>query len=174
VLQRTVGPQQPPPLPKRSAPSITGVRPQSRIDGFTQPNGAKSAGGTAEAVAEGLKRLPSEPIPVHFDGVEISARADGRLVDIAVLRRSGEEYILGHRTPQGAVAPARCHLGLRLVRINPDDSVDLVFRRTWAVTWSAATAPSPSRTSPRAESTPASASRTATSPPSSWAAAPRR
>ncbi|MCA9552057.1 MAG: hypothetical protein KC933_18600, partial [Myxococcales bacterium] len=62
-----------------------------------------------------------------FDGVEVSARVDGKLVDIAVLRKGGEEYILGHRTPQGAVAPARCHLGLRLVRINPDDSVDLVF-----------------------------------------------
>ncbi|MCB9652157.1 MAG: FHA domain-containing protein [Deltaproteobacteria bacterium] len=130
VLQATVGPQKPPPLPKRSAaPSLIGVRPQSRIDGFTTrpvppPPPRKS---TAQHLAEGLQRLPKEPVPVHFDGVEVSARVDGKLVDIAVLRKGGEEYILGHRTPQGAVAPARCHLGLRLVRINPDDSVDLVF-----------------------------------------------
>ncbi len=103
-------PSSPPPLPKKpSAPMrrmSPVVRPQSRIDDFD----------------------PSQPAPRNaFDGVEISARTKSRLVDIAVLRKSSEQYILGHRTPQGAVAPGRAHLGLRLLRINPDRTVDLVF-----------------------------------------------
>lgn len=101
----------PPPLPKRR--SATEARPRSRIDDFS----------------EAVKRLPDEPIPTHWDGVEVSARVNGQLVDISVLRKAGEEYILGHRTPQGAIAPARAHLGLRLVRVNKDDTVDLVFPR---------------------------------------------
>lgn len=103
-------PASPPPLPKKPAAPMRRmspvVRPQSRIDDFD----------------------PSQPAPRHaYDGVEISARTKSRLVDIAVLRKSGEQYILGHRTPQGAVAPGRAHLGLRLLRINPDRTVDLVF-----------------------------------------------
>ncbi|MEQ8280610.1 MAG: FHA domain-containing protein [Deltaproteobacteria bacterium] len=102
-------PSSPPPLPKTSRPARRAspvVRPKSRIDDFD----------------------PSQPAPrTAFDGVEISARTKSRLVDIAVLRKGNEQYILGHRTPQGAVAPGRAHLGLRLLRINPDRTVDLVF-----------------------------------------------
>ena len=93
-----------PKISKHAPP--THVRPQSRIDDF-DPS--------------------AEPAGMVYDGVEISARAGGRLVDVAVLRKSQEQYILGHRTPQGAVAPGRAHLGLRLLRINDDRSVDLVF-----------------------------------------------
>lgn len=84
---------------------------------------------------------PSEPIggferslgPVSqtgaagFRSVEVAARVDGRLVSFAALRDPFDEYILGYPTPQGPLAPARQHLGLRLVKINEDRTVDLVF-----------------------------------------------
>jgi hypothetical protein len=62
-----------------------------------------------------------------FDAVEIAARANERLLDIATLRREGEQYVLGHRTPQGALAPPSNHAGLRLLRITQQRFVDLVF-----------------------------------------------
>ena len=96
------------PMVKRS---MTHARPKSRIDDF-DPSAPKP---------------PPLPAPIAYDGVEIAARTRGRLVDIAVLRRSSDQYILGHRTPQGAVAPGKAHLGLRLLRINDDRTVDLVF-----------------------------------------------
>lgn len=94
------------PMVKRS---LTHARPKSRIDDF-DPSAKPPP-------------LPS----TAYDGVEIAARTRGRLVDIAVLRRASDQYILGHRTPQGAVAPGKAHLGLRLLRINDDRTVDLVF-----------------------------------------------
>ncbi len=63
----------------------------------------------------------------HYDGIEIACRIGGRLADIAVLRKAGDQFILGHPTPQGSVAPAKAHVGLRLLRINEDQTVDLVF-----------------------------------------------
>lgn len=63
----------------------------------------------------------------HYDGVEIASRVGGRLADIAVLRKGGDQFILGHMTPQGSVAPAKAHIGLRLLRVNEDRTVDLVF-----------------------------------------------
>jgi hypothetical protein len=90
---------------------VTEARPRARLD---------SRESSREADLRGLD-------PAYFDGVEITARAHGQQLDVAVLRAAGEQYILGHATPQGAIAPARAHLGLRLVRINPDRTVDLVF-----------------------------------------------
>lgn len=66
---------------------------------------------------------------MHFDGIELASRVGGRLADIAVLRKAGDQFILGHPTPQGSVAPGKAHVGLRLLRINADRSVDLVFPR---------------------------------------------
>ncbi len=67
------------------------------------------------------------PVPVRFSGVEVLARAGGRLLDVAVLRESGQQYVLGHPTPQGVVAPCFAHPGLRLVRMHGPEQVDLVF-----------------------------------------------
>ncbi|MCK6552945.1 hypothetical protein L6R52_44390, partial [Myxococcota bacterium] len=67
------------------------------------------------------------PRSAEFEAIEISARARGALVDIAVLRNEGEQYVLGHKTPQGRVAPSTVHAGLRMARINADRTVDLVF-----------------------------------------------
>lgn len=61
------------------------------------------------------------------DAIEIAARSRGRLLDIAVLTQEGDQYVLGHPTPQGRLAPASAHPGLRLLRINADRTVDLVF-----------------------------------------------
>jgi len=108
----TKGGTTPAPALKRAAPRrATEARPKSRMDDFS----------------EAVQHLPNAPIPMHWDGIEVSARVQGKLVDISVLRSSKEEYILGHRTPQGAIAPASAHIGLRLVRINDDNTVDLVF-----------------------------------------------
>jgi hypothetical protein len=62
-------------------------------------------------------------------GVEVAVRERGKLIDVCVLRSPGEEYVLGHLTPEGRRAPERAHAGLRLLRINPDRTVDLVFPR---------------------------------------------
>jgi hypothetical protein len=100
-------PVQPPPLPQSPPPlprPATAVRPTSRIDDFDR----------------------SAPA---YDGIEISARAGGKVVDVSILKGPGDQYILGHSTPQGSIAPAKAHLGLRLVRINADRTVDLVFPR---------------------------------------------
>ena len=67
--------------------------------------------------------------PTAFRAVEITSRQNGRLMDIATLSENGQQYVLGYPTPQGAKAPACGHMGLRLVRINKDRSVDLVFPR---------------------------------------------
>lgn len=72
----------------------------------------------------------TEEVPVQalaFEYVEISARRGDQLLDLATLRHAGEQYVLGHRNPQGGLAPAPCHPGLRLVRVNADREVDLVF-----------------------------------------------
>src|SRR5262249_38158877 len=65
----------------------------------------------------------------YFDGVEIASRSRGKLVDVSLLRKEGDQYVLGHSTPQGRIAPAAAHAGLRMLRINPDRTVDLVFPR---------------------------------------------
>ncbi len=62
-----------------------------------------------------------------FLGVEVAARAQGRLRHIALLRTPGDEYVLGYPSPQGRRTPARRHVGLRLLKINEDRTVDLVF-----------------------------------------------
>jgi len=67
--------------------------------------------------------------PTAFRAVEITSRQNGRLVDIATLSENGQQYVLGYPTPQGAKAPSCGHLGLRMVRINKNRSVDLVFPR---------------------------------------------
>ena len=67
--------------------------------------------------------------PTAFRAVEITSRQNGRLVDIAMLSENGQQYVLGYPTPQGAKAPSCGHMGLRLVRINKNRSVDLVFPR---------------------------------------------
>jgi hypothetical protein len=64
-----------------------------------------------------------------FQSVEVAARAQGKLAGIAHLSKLGDQYVLGHRTPDGILAPASAHPGLRLLRINPDRTVDLVFPR---------------------------------------------
>jgi predicted component of type VI protein secretion system len=81
-----------------------------------------------------LKRSPRHPDrqptrPNAFEGIEISARSRGKLVDVSLLRKEGDQYVLGHATPQGKIAPASAHLGLRMLRVNPDRTVDLVFPR---------------------------------------------
>ncbi len=65
--------------------------------------------------------------PHSWDGIEIAARTGTRLLDIATLRANGEQYVLGHKTPQGVRAPHLVHPGLRLLRIGPNREVDLVF-----------------------------------------------
>ena len=62
-----------------------------------------------------------------FLGIEVAARTRGRLTHIAVLRGSDDEYVLGYPSPQGPRTPARRHVGLRLLKINEDRTVDLVF-----------------------------------------------
>jgi pSer/pThr/pTyr-binding forkhead associated (FHA) protein len=76
----------------------------------------------ASAVTEEVRaRAP------RYEAVEISARRGDQLLDLATIRHPGEQYVLGHRTPQGGLAPAPAHPGLRLVRVNADGQVDLVF-----------------------------------------------
>jgi len=72
---------------------------------------------------------PLESADMLFDGVEITARQGEHLLDIAQLRKDGDQYVLGHSTPQGARAPASAHTGLRLLRIDANRNVDLVFPR---------------------------------------------
>ena len=64
-----------------------------------------------------------------FYAIEITTRQRGRLVDVARLCNNGEQYILGYPTPQGAKAPSCGHVGLRMIKINADRTVDLVFPR---------------------------------------------
>jgi FHA domain-containing protein len=73
--------------------------------------------------------LATERNPTYFEGVEIAARARGKLVDVSILKKEGDQYVLGHVTPQGRIAPSSAHGGLRMLRINPDRTVDLVFPR---------------------------------------------
>lgn len=106
----------PPQSPRRGAPARAVKTRQDR-----RPTVAGNLDGPAterNAVAEG-----------RFEAVEVAARSRGKLVSIAVLRREGDQYILGHRTPQGSIAPASSHMGLKMLRINADRSVDLVFPR---------------------------------------------
>jgi pSer/pThr/pTyr-binding forkhead associated (FHA) protein len=63
----------------------------------------------------------------NFAAIEISARAGERVVQACTLSRPGDQYVLGHETPQGGRIPWRAHRGLRLLRINQDREVDLVF-----------------------------------------------
>ena len=84
-----------------------------------------SVGRASTDYTEAAPRSASRGAP--FDGVEIAARSGGRLLDIATLRVSGEQYVLGHDTPQGVQAPHVHHTGLRLLRISEGRMVDLVF-----------------------------------------------
>lgn len=78
-----------------------------------------------EEFTEALEDFQPQEAP--FAAVEISARYDGRLLDIATLRHQGDQYVLGHKTPQGNRAPHVAHTGLRLLRISDGRLVDLVF-----------------------------------------------
>ncbi|MFO0723902.1 MAG: FHA domain-containing protein [Myxococcota bacterium] len=104
----------------------SGLTPMPRepsMPGLPRP---KQAGPSTGA----LEMDPTEQVPegdMLFDGIEIVARAGDRLLDISTLRRDGEQYVLGHKTPQGALAPSAQHPGLRLVRITDARLVDLVF-----------------------------------------------
>jgi hypothetical protein len=84
-----------------------------------------AVGGSSNDYTEAAER--SAIAPESFDGVEISARSGGRLLDIATLRVAGDQYVLGHDTPQGVPAPHVSHTGLRLLRISEGRRVDLVF-----------------------------------------------
>lgn len=77
--------------------------------------------------AASARSLP--PPPPVFDAVEVVAVLDGRVQDIAVLRDTGQQYILGHPTPQGRTAPHDHHRGLRMVRLHDGGAADLVFPR---------------------------------------------
>jgi hypothetical protein len=94
-------PSVPPPLP------IEAARPKSEIDT--------------------LQTERQTGLPPSFESVEVAARSQGKLLGISHIRQEGEQYILGHRVPDGTMAPASAHPGLRLIRINPDRTVDLVF-----------------------------------------------
>lgn len=128
----------PPPLPNGGRP---GAQPRSGAGSLiTEP-----AKGRAEAAPPPLPKQPQGPRPaalppsdsaateqvpeadLRFDAVEVTARSGDKLLDIAALRKEGDQYVLGHRTPQGAVAPHSMHTGLRLLRITDHRFVDLVF-----------------------------------------------
>lgn len=94
-----------------SGPSVARPRPAAPVRPISESD-------STEEIAEADMR---------FDAVEISARTGERLLDIATLRREGEQYVLGHRTPQGAVAPHAAHPGLRLLKVTKGRFVDLVF-----------------------------------------------
>jgi hypothetical protein len=85
---------------------------------------------------EGPPALVPNPArrPSGFYALEITTRQGGRLVDVATLYDNKAQYILGYPTPQGAKAPSCGHLGLRMLKINADRSVDLVFPRDSAGT----------------------------------------
>lgn len=105
ILARLVTPSE------KKTPAIAGVVPLAPI-----------TLDVASAVTEELRIQE-----LAFESVEISARRGDQLLDMATLRNPGEQYVLGHRNAQGGLAPAPCHPGLRLVRINADRQVDLVF-----------------------------------------------
>lgn len=134
----------PPPLPS-ARPSIPVQIPTGPRVTFTPP---EALGGSGRVKVSGvtvpppLPRAPQAPVPARaesvtapaaapaaFDGVEITARAGERTLDITTLRREGDQYVLGHPTPIGVVAPPSSHPGLRLLRIDQDRNVDLVFPR---------------------------------------------
>lgn len=132
----------PPPLPS-ARPSIPVQIPTGPRVTFTPP---EALGGSGRVKVSGvtvpppLPRAPQAPVraesvtapaaaPATFDGVEITARAGERTLDITTLRREGDQYVLGHPTPIGVVAPPSSHPGLRLLRIDQDRNVDLVFPR---------------------------------------------
>lgn len=104
----------------------SGLQPLPREPSMPSLPRPKAPGPTTGA----LEMDPTEQVPegdLMFDGIEVVARSGDRLLDISTLRKDGEQYVLGHRTPQGATAPAAAHPGLRLVRITHSRFVDLVF-----------------------------------------------
>ncbi|MBI2375772.1 MAG: FHA domain-containing protein [Deltaproteobacteria bacterium] len=115
----------------------TGVRPKAPMtDPVTAPTTRRSESELrshliAEPILDGAETTGATQevsfLENYFDAVEITARLGESMLDIAVLRKEGEQYVLGHKTPQGAVAPYRAHPGLRLLRINDERQVDLVF-----------------------------------------------
>ncbi len=107
--------QPPPPPPPGAAPRV----PMQVI----APH-PKSA--VTERETKGSQTAPS-PTSTYFESVEIVARARGAIVDVSKISREGEQYVLGHKTREGKIAPASAHPGLRMLRINPDRTVDLVF-----------------------------------------------
>ncbi len=130
----------PPPLPT-GRPSIPVQIPTGPRVTFTPP---EALGGSGRVKVSGVPVPPPLPqsapaAPVHtetlapvqhvFDGVEITARTGERTLDITTLRKDGDQYVLGHPTPIGVIAPPSSHPGLRLLRIDANRNVDLVFPR---------------------------------------------
>lgn len=103
----------PAPVPVRApaAPSGLQVLPRSAV---------------TERETKGSQTAPS-PTSTYFESVEVVARSRGAIVDVSKISREGEQYVLGHKTREGKIAPASAHPGLRMLRINPDRTVDLVF-----------------------------------------------
>ena len=95
---------------------------RSRVLGRRPRSDVHESGRQDDAPLPHLAAMP------RFHGIEVAARAGGRLNLLTVLRASSEEYILGYPTPDGTMAPvAGHHRGLRLVKVNEDRTVDLVF-----------------------------------------------
>ncbi|MEM7676271.1 MAG: FHA domain-containing protein [Myxococcota bacterium] len=102
--------------PSHERVAVIPVDPSERPAPAVRPNEQR-----AGAPKAGKDRAP------RFHGIEIAARLNHRLVCMTILKYPGEEYVLGHPTPDGQAAPARDHVGLRMVKINEDRTVDLVF-----------------------------------------------
>lgn len=105
------------------------AQPELRVSGRLPCANEEHAGGPAVIPEVGGSEEPSGPTEVMplFEGIEVTARLGQRVMDVAILRRPGEEYVLGHRTPQGATAPAYVYQGLRLLRLGEDLEVELIF-----------------------------------------------
>lgn len=116
--------------PGGTGPRVTLSPPEAqRGSGRVKVSAVSLAPRTTIAPNESSLTEPLAAADLLFDGVEITARHGEKLLDIAQLRHEGDQYVLGHATPQGARAPASAHTGLRLLKIDADRNVDLVFPR---------------------------------------------
>lgn len=117
----------------RAEPRAAAFRPEStplvqdRPVTPTARRGPITAGRSTSGSGAARTMDPPSIGPRPCANVEVAARQKGALVGCAILRRPGDQYVLGYPTPQGDVAPAPAHLGLRLLRIGQDGGVDLVF-----------------------------------------------
>jgi hypothetical protein len=116
-------PPPPPPVSHARVPVVTHAPPPPP----TKPSKPPQQREPKSALITEPATKAEEAKALEFDAIEISARSGDRLLDVARLRRPNEQYVLGHRTPQGAIVPHSAHAGLRLLRLTPDRKVDLVF-----------------------------------------------